>query len=450
MPPTGEGAVARAMSSRGYGAEHAPLSVAVIGSGIAGLTVASHLDAHHRVTVYEADPWLGGHTHTVDVNDGGRTVAVDTGFIVCNDQTYPNFLALLERLGVATQPSNMSFGLQHEITGLEYNGTDLNGLFAQRRNLLRPTFLGMIADILRFNRAATRQFATLDEHTTLADWLAAGHYSASFVEHYVVPMGRSIWSADERSVLGFPARFFIDFFARHGLLKVYDRPEWRTIRGGSREYVRALTAGLNARLRTGTPVESVRRLPDAVVVRTRRGTLERHDAVVLATHADSALQVLADPTAAEVEILGRFPFQPNEVVLHTDTRLLPREPRARAAWNYHVRAEPHAGCAITYDMNVLQSLTTRRRYLVSLNLSDRIDPAQVLATFNYAHPLYTPAGVAAQRRHAEISGVNRTFYCGAYWRHGFHEDGVVSGLTALKQFARWRQTHAQRALSRVG
>jgi uncharacterized protein len=403
-----------------------PLSVAVVGSGIAGLT------------------------HTVDVDDGGATVAVDTGFIVCNDWTYPNFLALLDRIGVATQPSDMSFSLQHEVSGLEYNGTSLNTLFAQRRNLLSPSFLRMLADILRFNREAPRLLATGDERTTLGDWLAGERYGAPFIEHYVVPLGRSIWSAAERALLGFPARFFIDFFKRHGFLSVNDRPQWRAVTGGSREYVRALTAPFRARIRLATPVESVRRLPGEVVVRTRRGALEHHDAIVFACHADTALALLADPSAAEQEILGSFPFQPNEVLLHTDARLLPRTPRARAAWNYHVRANATAGCAITYDMNVLQALATRRRYLVSLNLGDRIDPAQLLARFEYAHPVYTPASVAAQRRHDEISGVRRSFYCGAYWRYGFHEDGVVSGLAALGHFAHWREAHAERALPRVG
>ncbi len=427
-----------------------PLSVAVIGSGIAGLTVAAELHTRHRVTVYEAAGWAGGHSHTVDVDDGGTAIAVDTGFIVCNDWTYPNFLAMLERLGVATQPSNMSFSLQHEATGLEYNGTSLNALFAQRRNLVSPSFLRMIADILRFNREAPRFLAGGDERTTLGDWLTAERYGRPFVTQYVVPMGRAIWSAEEHALLGFPARFFIDFFRRHGFLSVNDRPQWRAVRGGSREYVRALTAPFRNRIRLDTPVESVRRLPGEAVVRTRRGELERYDAVVFACHADTALALLADPSGAEREILGSFRYQPNAVVLHTDTRLLPRVARARAAWNYHLRARPHAGCAITYDMNVLQSLATRRRYLLSLNLADRIDPAQVLARFEYAHPVYTPAAVAAQRRHDDISGVRRTFYCGAYWRDGFHEDGVVSGLAALAQFALWRRAHAQRALPRVG
>ena len=427
-----------------------PLAVAVVGSGVAGLTVAAGLHPHHRVTVYEASDWIGGHTHTVDVDDGGTTVAVDTGFIVCNDWTYPNFLALLARLGVETQPSNMSFSLQHEVTGLEYNGTSLDTLFAQRRNLLSPPFLRMIADILRFNREAPRFLAGGDERMTLGEWLRAERYGAPFIEQYVVPMGRSIWSAEEAALLGFPARFFIDFFRRHGFLSVSDRPQWRAVKGGSREYVRALTAPFRTRIRLATPVASVRRLPHEVVVRTRRGDLERYDAVVFACHADTALALLADPSPAEQEILASFPYQPNEVVLHTDTRLLPRVPRARAAWNYHVRERAHAGCAITYDMNVLQSLSTRRRYLVSLNLGDRIDPALALARFDYSHPVYTPAGVAAQRRHEEISGVRRSFYCGAYWRYGFHEDGVVSGLRALEHVARWGEGHAERALPRVG
>jgi predicted NAD/FAD-binding protein len=431
-----------------------PLSVAIVGSGIAGLTVADALHAEHEVTVYESAPWVGGHTNTVDVDDDGAKVAIDTGFIVCNDRTYPNFLALLARLGVATKPSSMSFSLQHEASGLEYNGTSVNTLFAQRRNLLSPSFLGMIAAILRFNREARRWLAATAADAgpgpTLGEWLGERRYGAAFIEHYIVPMGRSIWSAGGAALLGFPARFFIDFFERHGFLTVDDRPQWRTVVGGSRSYVRALTAPFRERIRLSTPVTQVRRLPHAVGVRSGLGAEEFHDAVVFACHADTALALLADPSSAEREVLAAFPYQANDAILHTDARLLPRAPRARAAWNYHLRRSDTPGCAITYDMNVLQSLRTRRRYLVSLNLADRIDPATVLARFRYEHPVYTPAGVAAQRRHAEISGVRRTFYCGAYWRYGFHEDGVVSGLAALGQFAAWREAHAERAVSRLG
>ena len=438
------------MIARPQASRERRLSIAVVGSGIAGLTVASALHPEHDVTLYEAADYVGGHTHTVDVDDAGTPVAIDTGFIVCNDWTYPNFLALMARLGVQTQPSNMSFSLQHEGTGLEYNGTSLNALFAQRRNLVSPSFLHMLVQILRFNRAAPRHLVDGDATETLGQWLAREGYGRNFVEHYVVPLGRSIWSAEQEPLLGFPARFFIDFFMRHGFLNISNRPQWRTVRGGSREYVRALTAPFANRIRTSTPVESVRRLPTEVVVRTRRGDVAHHDALFFACHADTALELLADPSHAEREILGCFPFQRNDAVLHTDTRLLPRAPLARAAWNYHVRTVPHPGCAITYDMNVLQSLTTQRRYLLSLNLEDRIDPRQVLGHYSYDHPVYTPAGVAAQARHADISGDRSTFYCGAYWRYGFHEDGVVSGLAALDHFARWREAHAERDLPRVG
>jgi predicted NAD/FAD-binding protein len=425
------------------------MKVAIVGSGVSGLTVAAALHPRHEITVYESASWVGGHTNTVDVDEDGRHVAVDTGFIVCNEWTYPNFLAMLERLGVRRQDSNMSFSLQDERTGLEYNGTSLNTLFAQRRNVLRPSFLKMIAEILRFNREAPRILASDDESTTLHEFLRDGRYSRSFVEQYIVPMGRAIWSAEEDALLGFPARFFVEFFRKHGFLSVDDRPQWYAVTGGSREYVRALTAPFADRIRTNTPVVQVRRLPHEVQVRTRDGHVEHHDAVVFACHSDQALPMLADASAEERELLQAFPYQRNVATLHTDTSVLPQRPLARAAWNYHLRVQAHQGCAVTYDMNVLQSLETRRRYLVSLNLEDRIDAAQTLATFEYDHPVYTPAGVAAQKRHAEISGVRRTFYCGAYWRYGFHEDGVVSGLTVAEQFDRW-SSDAERALPRVG
>ena len=425
------------------------MRIAVVGSGIAGLTAAAGLADRHDVTVFEADAWVGGHTHTVDVEEDGRTVAVDTGFIVFNDWTYPNFIAMLERLGVGWQPSNMSFSLQCERTGLEYNGTSVNSLFAQRRNLLRPSFLHMIWEILRFNREAPRFLAMQDETTTLGDWLAAHGFGRTFTGHYVAPMGRAIWSAEEEAMLGFPARFFIDFFQRHGFLSVDDRPVWQVVRGGSREYVRALLASCPIDVRTSTPVASVRRLPHEVILRTAAGETLHFDALVLACHSDQALALLEDPGAAEREILAAFPYVANDVILHTDASVLPKRPLARAAWNYHLRRNPASGVAVTYDMNVLQTLDTRRRYLVSLNLGDAIDPRTVIERYSTSHPVYTPAGVAAQKRHAEISGERRTFYCGAYWRYGFHEDGVVSGLAALEHFRRW-EADAQQPLPRVG
>ena len=425
------------------------MKVAVVGTGIAGLTTAAGLADRHELTVFEAADWIGGHTNTVDVEEDGGIVAVDTGFIVFNDWTYPNFIALLRKLGVAWQASNMSFSLQCEKTGLEYNGTSLNSLFAQRRNILRPSFLHMIWEILRFNREAPRFLATQDEATTLGAWLESRGFGGAFVEHYVVPMGRAIWSADEEAMLGFPARFFIDFFHRHGFLSVDNRPQWQTVTGGSREYVRKLISPFASRIRVATPVASVRRLPQGVALRTVAGETLQFDAVVFACHSDQALAMLEDPSDAEREILGAFPYAPNEAVLHTDESLLPRRPLARAAWNYHLRRDPGRGVALTYDMNVLQSLATRRRYLVSLNMTDAIDERCVLRTFSYSHPVYTPGAVAAQKRHAEISGPRRSFYCGAYWRYGFHEDGVVSGLRVLEQFTHW-EDDAKLPLQRVG
>lgn len=430
------------------------MRIAIVGAGVSGLTAAARLHAAHDIVVYEADEWVGGHTHTVDVQEGGRTVPVDTGFIVFNDWTYPEFIALIDSLGVRSQPSDMSFSLVDERAGLEYNGTSLNTLFAQRRNALRPSFLGMLADILRFNRDGARFLASDDQTTTLREFLATYRYGTAFVERYIVPMGRAIWSAEEEHLLGFPAHFFIDFFKRHGFLSIDDRPVWRAISGGSREYVRALTAPFATRIRTRTPVRAVLRHAAGVSVVSRAGERSEFDAVLLACHSDQALRLLDDPSRQERDILGAISYQDNDVVLHTDASLLPRRRLAQAAWNYRICAPVRAACTLTYDMNVLQRLDAERRYLVSLNLTDRLDPRLVLGQWSYAHPMYTPAAVRAQARHAEISGVRRTFYCGAYWRYGFHEDGVLSGLRAAAQVQQWAQAaepasqvaHAQRAV----
>jgi predicted NAD/FAD-binding protein len=425
------------------------MKIAVIGAGIAGNVAAWHLARRHEVTVYEAGAHVGGHTHTHSVVQGGRPYEVDTGFIVFNDWTYPHFIGLIETLGVASQPSPMSFSVRDEASGLEYNGTSLNALFAQRRNLLRPAFWRMIRDILRFNREAPALLEQPGDETTLGDYLAARRYSREFVEHYIVPMGAAIWSTDPASMRGFPARYFVRFFHNHGMLSVNARPQWRVIRGGSARYVEALTAPFRDRIRLNTPVESVRRLAGQVYVKARGLEAERYDAAFLACHSEQALALLADASPLEREVLGAIRYQPNEAVLHTDARLLPRARRAWAAWNYHVLDGDSGRVALTYNMNILQSLDAPEPFLVTLNRTEAIDPARIIRRLRYEHPLYTPAAVRAQARQRDINGPLNTYFCGAYWRNGFHEDGVVSALDALAHFDA-RQPHAQRDLYRAG
>jgi predicted NAD/FAD-binding protein len=425
------------------------MRVAVIGSGIAGNVVAARLHREHDVTVFEAGSHVGGHAHTHDIVAAGRSHAVDTGFIVYNDLTYPHFSGLLDTLGVSSQPTRMSFSVRCERTGLEYNGTSLNGLFAQRRNLLRPSFLRMIRDILRFNREAPALLAAPDDALTLGDYLEREGYGRELREHYLLPMGAAIWSTEPRRMLDFPAAYFVRFFHNHGMLTVNGRPQWRVVRGGSREYVRRLTAPFASRIRLSTPVRGLRRHANDVEIQLDDGRCLRFDTVFLACHSDQALRLLQDPSPAEREVLGAIRYQRNEVVLHTDTRLLPRSPRARAAWNYHLPAGPGTGVAVTYDMNLLQGIASPLTFCVTLNRSEAIAPSRVLMRLDYDHPVYTRDAVAAQARHAEIDGARRTYYCGAYWGFGFHEDGVRSALAALDHFHE-RRRHAQLPVRRVG
>ena len=425
------------------------MKIAIVGTGIAGNTAAYHLCREHDISVFEANDYIGGHTHTVDVRLGTETYAVDTGFIVFNDWTYPNFIALLDELGVASQPSTMSFSVRCDATGLEYNGGSLNGLFAQRGNLFRPAFLGMLRDILRFNRAAPRLLDNTGDELPLGDYLAQAGYGHAFIDRYLVPMGAAIWSSEPRRMLEFPARNFVRFFHNHGLLNLVERPQWRVIRGGSRASLAPLTAPYRTRIRRDTPVARITRGPGHVELTLGDGSRARFDAVFLACHSDQALRLLAEPSAAERAVLGAIPYQDNEVVLHTDTRLLPRNRRAWAAWNYHIPTQAAAGVSVTYNMNILQGLRAPETFCVTLNETAAIDPARVIERYTYEHPVYTPEGIAAQARHREIDGTLNTYYCGAYWRHGFHEDGVVSALAAVDHF-RQDQRDAQLSLRRAG
>jgi predicted NAD/FAD-binding protein len=428
------------------------MKIAVVGTGIAGLTAAWHLhQAGHALTVYEADSRIGGHTHTHDIEWAGRHYAIDSGFIVFNDWTYPNFIRLLDQLGVASQPSNMSFSVQDEKTGLEYNGTSLNTLFAQRSNLLRPSFYRMIADILRFNRQANAWLNSDDaSQPTLGEFLERHGYSEQFRRQYILPMGAAIWSASSQQMLDCPARFFIRFFANHGMLSVDERPQWRVVRGGSARYAERLSAGFAHRIRLNTPVESVKRTEAGVIVKASGDPAEHFDALFLACHSDQALRLLADPSRKEIEVLSALPYQRNIAVLHTDARLLPRRPLAHAAWNYHLPSHDSQPVSVTYSMNILQSLDAPVHFLVTLNREHDIDPAKVLARMEYDHPLFTAQGVAAQARQAEINGERHTYYCGAYWRNGFHEDGVVSSLSALAYFQQRTEHHAELLVRRAG
>lgn len=424
------------------------MRIAVIGTGIAGNVAAYYLAKKHDVTVYEANSYIGGHTHTHDIDWAGKRYAVDTGFIVFNYWTYPKFTSLLEELGVEVQASDMSFSVKCEKTGLEYNGTSLNTLFAQRRNFLRPSFYRMIGEILRFNRESPKLLQDDCDKTSLGDYLAANGYSSAFIEHYIIPMGSAIWSADPRQMQHFPARFFIRFFHNHGMLNVKDRPTWYVIKGGSREYVGKLIKGYRDRIRLNSRVVSVKRHGTHVEIKTADHPSEKYDYVFIAGHSDQALQILADPSRAEREVLGAIPYQKNEAILHTDAGLLPKRRLAWAAWNYHIVPEDTGRASLTYNMNILQGLSSETPFCVTLNHTDAIDESRIIQRMEYDHPVFTQQGIAAQARHSEINGANRTFYCGAYWRNGFHEDGVVSALDALRDFE--EHAHAQLHIRRAG
>jgi predicted NAD/FAD-binding protein len=411
------------------------LRVAIVGSGISGLTAAHLLHEDHEITLFEAGDHVGGHARTVRVEIGGREHDVDTGFVVYNETTYPILTRLLARLRVETQPTAMSFGVSCRRTGVEYCGTSLRTVFADPRNLLRPQFLRMLVDIVRFNRRARQLVRAGAPHGTLGDVLADGRYSRRFLEHYLVPMGAAIWSCDPARILEFPASFFLRFFDNHGLLRTRRQLPWRVVRGGSRRYVEALIRPFRDRIRLRSRVVSVRRDGDGVTL-VADGAPARFDHAVVAVHGDQALPLLSDATDREREILGAIRYQRNDAVLHTDARLLPARARARASWNYRIPRHEEERPTLTYDMTRLQGLDAPEPICVSLNSESEIDPARVLDRVAFEHPVFDAAAAAAQRRHGELGGAARVHFCGAYWGSGFHEDGARSAVAACRWFGK--------------
>ncbi|MGN6283081.1 NAD(P)/FAD-dependent oxidoreductase [Frateuria sp.] len=414
------------------------MRIAVIGSGIAGMASAWLLSRRHEVTLYEANAYIGGHTHTHDVTLGGRNYAVDTGFIVFNRTHYPLLSRLFDELEVITQPTTMSFAVHDERSGLEYGAASLRTLFCQRRNLVSPRFHGMVRDIVRFYREAPALLEQDGEGPTLGDYLDAQGYGAMFRDDHLVPMASALWSSPSRQILAFPAKYLVAFMANHQMLQVEGRPQWRVVSGGSRRYVDTLRSRWQVRERLACPVLAVHRpAVGGVEVQSLAGS-ERFDQAVLACHSDQALALLAQPSPAERELLGAITYRSNDTVLHTDTRLLPRRRSAWSAWNALVPRDRDDACTVTYCMNLLQSIRAPQTFCVSLNCTDRIDPAKVLRRLSYAHPEYTHASVAAQRRKADIQGTDRLWYAGAYWGWGFHEDGMRSAVAVAEALGvRW-------------
>lgn len=414
------------------------MRIAIVGSGISGLTAAYLLQQKHQITLFEAGARLGGHTATVDVENGRDRLAVDTGFIVFNDWTYPNFIKLMARLGVESQPTDMGFSVSSPQDNFEYAGNSVNSLFAQRRNLLDGGHWRMLKDIVRFNRDAVADWkgGVLDEEMTLGSYLTSNQYSSEFAYRYLVPMGSAIWSASMARMLDFSVHFFIRFFYNHGLLNLFNRPQWRVIKGGSRSYIGPLTEGFRDQIRLSTPVTGIRRQEEGVQLTYRDAEghecTDTFDEVVLACHSDQALRMLQDPSAAEAEVLGQIPYEKNSVVLHTDTSLLPKRTSAWASWNYRLQGAHDSLPVLTYNMNILQRLNSQHTYCVTLNADSAIDPQKILQRFEYDHPQFSAEGNKAQGRWGEVNGVSRTWYCGAYWANGFHEDGVVSAIRVAR------------------
>ena len=411
------------------------MKIAIIGSGISGLTSAYLLNRKHDVTIFEANDYIGGHTHTHNIDIDGNNYSIDTGFIVYNERTYPNFIKLLDQLNIERQLSTMGFSVKSASQDYEYAGESLNTLFAKRSNIFRISFWRMLYEMYHFGKKADSLGCGLDVSMTLGDYLVDENYSSEFVNYFIIPMGAAIWSTPANKVLDMPAYFFIKFFYNHGMLELTNRPNWWVIKNGSSEYIKKITIGFEDKIHLSTPVKKVSRVEGGVeIVLFKKDKALKFDSVIFATHSNQALDILDDPSDAEKDILGSIPYQKNNILLHTDSSVLPRRKLAWASWNYQLDSDPNSPVILTYNMNILQTIEANKTFCVTLNDNDSVDKNRILKKITYHHPLFTVNAIEAQKRKSEISGVNNTYYCGAYWRNGFHEDGVVSALDVCSAF----------------
>ena len=407
------------------------MKIAIVGAGISGNAIAHLLHKEHKITLFEKNDRIGGHSHTHKIQIEDKTISVDTGFIVFNKKTYPLFTSLLDQLGVDYEDSNMSFSVFSKLSGLEYNGTNLNTLFSQRKNLFNFKFIKMVLEIFRFNKKAL-ELLSAKEEITLGDYLANHNYSSYFSKHYILPMGSAIWSSNIETMLNFPAKFFVKFFHNHGMLNINDRPQWLTITGGSESYVKKLCEPFINSIKLNSNIRFIERMENKVIIHHNQGS-ENFDYLFMACHSNEALKLIKDTSYVEKELLGSIPYADNDVYLHTDASIMPKHKLSWAAWNYNIDNKNHEPISLTYNMNILQNIKSESPVLVTLNPKSNIDPKKIIKKLNYSHPTFNIDGINAQKKHHLISGVNRTFYAGAYWGNGFHEDGVKSAYDVVNQ-----------------
>ena len=408
------------------------LKIAIIGSGISGLTSAYILNKKHDITIYEKNDYIGGHTHTHKIPENNTTFNVDSGFIVYNENTYPNFIRLLDLLNVERQHSNMGFSVKTSYKDFEYSGNSIGSIFAKKSNMFNPYFLNMLKSILRFNKVSIKDLDKIDASTSLIEYLKSKRFSSYFIKYYIVPMAAAIWSTSPKMILKMPALFFIKFFNNHGLLQVKNRPQWWVIKNGSKQYVKKIINQFNGTINLNTPVIKVSRNENQVIIKTKTNS-DVFDAVIFATHSDQSLRLLQDYSDDEKNILSKIKYQKNTALIHTDTSILPKRKNAWSSWNYLLNKDDDT-VTLTYNMNILQSLNASKTYCVTINDCDLVDKDKIIKKINYEHPLFTKDTIESQNNKNLINGVNNTYFCGAYWGNGFHEDGVNSALDVCKHF----------------